>query len=137
MTRASWDDTWMAMAHVLAKRSYDPRLKVGCVIVSNDNRQILGIGYNGNGRGLPNEPESEEPGQSGFVHAEINAIINAKRGLYGANVYLTHSPCLTCAKALINAGVWTLTYSKPYRDQRPLTFLENVGIIVGTHHVTL
>lgn len=137
MSRASWDDTWMSMAHVLAKRSYDPRLKVGCVIVSNDNRQILGMGYNGNGRGMPNEPESLEPGQSGFVHAEINAIINAKQGLYGSNVYLTHSPCSTCAKALMNAGVWTITYDKPYRDKKGLSFLTNAGLIIKEHHVTL
>lgn len=134
MTRPSWPATWMQMAHVISQRSYDPRLKVGCVIVSNDNRRILGVGYNGNARGLPNAPDSGEPGQSGFVHAEVNAIINAQTNLYSANVYLTHSPCTTCAKALMNAGVWTITYGILYRDPSSLEFLERQGLIVSEHH---
>jgi dCMP deaminase len=120
----------MAMAHTLAKRSYDPRLKVGCVIASNDNRRVIGLGYNGNARKLANEPDSLEPGQSGFVHAEVNAIINAGQPVYSGNVYLTHSPCLACAKALINAGVWSLHYAIRYRDEEPLELLRRSGIYV-------
>jgi dCMP deaminase len=120
----------MAMAHSLAKRSYDPRLQVGCVIASNDNRRIIALGYNGNARKLANEPDSLEPGQSGFVHAEVNALINAGQPVYSGNVYLTHSPCLACAKALINAGVQVIWYAEPYRDTRPLEWLEMAGVRV-------
>ena len=136
MTRPSWPATWMAMAKVIAQRSYDPRLQVGCVIVSSDNRRVLGVGYNGNGRGMPNEPDSDQPGQSGFVHAEVNALVNAQTSLYSANVYLTHSPCVTCAKALMNSGIWTITYAQAYRDTASLAFLERAGIIVRESHET-
>jgi dCMP deaminase len=128
MERPGWPETWMAMAHTLAKRSYDPRLKVGCIIVSNDNKWVVGLGYNGNARSFPNLPDSLEPGESGFVHAEINALINAGQPVYGGTVYLTHSPCLACAKALINAGVQVVWYAEPYRDTKPLEWLEMAGI---------
>ena len=53
----------------------DPRFQVGAVIVTEDNTQVLAVGYNGDHRGGPNCVESTEPGQSGFIHAEINALI--------------------------------------------------------------
>jgi dCMP deaminase len=120
----------MAMAHVLAKRSYDPRLQVGCLIVDHDNRVVLGVGYNGNARKLPNEPDSLELGLSGFVHAEANAIINCTSRIYSANVYVTHSPCMQCAKMLINGGIWSLHYATPYRDEKPLEMLRRSGVCV-------
>ena len=75
MTRPEWDTIWMDFAHTISKRSYDPQFQVGTVIVSEDNCQVLAVGYNGNHKGGPNERESEEPGGSGFIHAEINALI--------------------------------------------------------------
>lgn len=130
MTRPTWPQTWMRMAHILAERSYDPRLKVGCIITDHDNRRIVALGYNGNARKMPNEPDSLEPGQSGFVHAEMNAIINAHERIYSGNVYLTHSPCLICAKMLINGGVWSVTYATRYRDEGPLELLRRAGVCV-------
>ena len=120
----------MRMAHVLAKRSYDPRLQVGCLIVDHDNRVVLGVGYNGNARKLPNEPDSLELGLSGFVHAEANAIINCTSRIYSANVYVTHSPCMQCAKMLINGGIWSLYYAVRYRDEGPLELLRKSGVYV-------
>ena len=120
----------MRMAFILAQRSYDPRLQVGCIITDHDNRRVVGLGYNGNAKKMPHEPESLEPGQSGFVHAEMNAIINAHDKLYSGNVYLTHSPCLICAKMLINAGVWSVTYANAYRDDSPLELLRRAGVYV-------
>ena len=84
----------MEVAHVISQRSYDKRYKVGAVVVSDDNTQLLSLGYNGNYAGGPNEADSEEPGQSGFLHAEINALLkldynNPKR----KKMYLTLSPC--------------------------------------------
>lgn len=123
----------MRMAHILAERSYDPRLQVGCIITDHDNRRIIGLGYNGNARKMPNEPDSMEPGQSGFVHAEQNAIIGAHERIYSGNVYLTHSPCLICAKMLINAGIWSLTYGEAYRDPAPIELLKRSGIKVHNY----
>ena len=73
--RPEWDEIWMDLCHTIAKRSYDPRFQVGSVVVSEDNCQVLAIGYNGNYSGGPNEVESEVPGESGLLHAEINALI--------------------------------------------------------------
>jgi dCMP deaminase len=129
MTRPAWDETWMRVAYTLAERSADPRLKVGCVIVSPDNRYVLGVGYNGDEAGGENVVASLEPGQSGFVHAEVNALIKT-RETEDASVYVTHSPCAVCARALVNARVRSVTYSRAYRDEAPLELLMRHGIEV-------
>ena len=74
--RPSWDDVWMSCSRVISARSYDPRHRVGTVIVTEDNTQMLSVGYNGNYSGGPNEVESDVPGESGLIHAEINALIH-------------------------------------------------------------
>jgi dCMP deaminase len=119
----------MSIARVIAERSYDPRLKVGAIIVSSDNTQMLSGGYNGNYAGGPHEHESPEPGQSGFIHAEINALLkldynNPKE----KHMYLTHSPCRMCAKCIINAGIKRVVYEIPYRDSSGVELLRSVGI---------
>ena len=73
--RPGWDEVWMSTARLLSKRSYDPRNQVGAVVVTEDNTQVLAVGYNGNHAGGPNEVESLEPGHSGLIHAEINALL--------------------------------------------------------------
>ena len=93
-TRPSWDEVWMATSMIIAQRSYDPRHQVGAVVVSDDNTQVLAVGYNGNYSGGPNEVESTDPGESGMIHAEINALLkldynNPKRKV----MYVTLSPC--------------------------------------------
>ena len=73
--RPSWDKIWMDFAFLISNRSYDPRYKVGAVVVTDDNTQVLSVGYNGNYSGGPNEVESTVPGESGMLHAEINALL--------------------------------------------------------------
>ena len=73
--RPTWDSIWMNFAFSMSERSYDPRHKVGAIVVTEDNTQVLAIGYNGNYAGGPNEVESNVPGQSGMLHAEINALL--------------------------------------------------------------
>lgn len=124
-----WDEIWMGLAFMLARRSCHPTTAVGCVIVSPDNRQVLGVGYNGDENGGSNTVTSLEPGQSGLIHAEINALIKT-RETKGAAVYVTHSPCEVCARALVNADVSLVVYAVPYRDQRPIKILEDRGIDV-------
>ena len=129
--RPSWDTVWMATASNIAQRSYDPRFQVGAIVVSGDNTQVLAVGYNGNHAGGPNEPESEEPGHSGFIHAEINALLkldynNPKRKV----MYVTLSPCRACAKAIINAGIDEVVYAEEYRDISSLDLLQQRGIKV-------
>lgn len=129
--RPSWDEVWMSMAEMISERSYDPRNRVGIVIVAADNTQVLSLGYNGNHSGGPNEPESLEPGQSGFIHAEINALLkmdynNPKRKV----AYLTLSPCRHCAKCLVNARIDEVVYLEEYRDASGLELLRESGVIV-------
>lgn len=129
--RPSWPETWMAIARLVAQRSYDPTLKVGSIIVSEDNSQMLSIGYNGNYRGGAHERESETPGQSGFIHAEVNALVKCDFNFHKKkHMYLTHSPCRHCAKLIVNAEISTVIYDIPYRDVSGLEILTSVGIKV-------
>ncbi len=127
--RPTWDEIWMDFAESISRRSYDPRFQVGAVIVTDDNTQVLSVGYNGNYAGGPNEVESEIPGESGMIHAEINALLkmdynNPKR----KKLYLTLSPCRMCAKAIVNSGISEVVYKSLYRDSSSLKILESAGI---------
>ncbi len=131
MVRPSWDLIWMDFAGSISKRSYDPRFQVGAVVVTEDNSQVLAVGYNGNYAGGPNEVESEVPGESGMLHAEINALLkmdynNPKK----KKLYLTLSPCRMCAKAIVNAGIDEVVYKEAYRDLSGVKILKECGIKV-------
>ena len=130
MERPTWDEYFMEMATVAAKRSTCLRRSVGAVIVKN--KQILASGYNGTPMGLPH---CEEVGclreqlkvPSGKchelcrgVHAEQNAITQAAYhgvSVKGATLYCTHQPCVVCTKMLINAGIERIVYANPYPDE--------------------
>jgi len=132
MKRPSWDKIWMDVASLISLRSYDPRFQVGSVVVTEDNCQVLAVGYNGNYAGGPNEAESEIPGESGMLHAEINALLkmdynNPKK----KKLYLTLSPCRMCAKAIVNAGISEVIYAEAYRDLSGVKLLQSSGIKVG------
>lgn len=129
--RPGWDQIWMEMARIISRRSYDPRHQVGAIVVTQDNSQVLSLGYNGNYKGGPNEVESEAPGESGFLHAEINCLLkldynNPKQKA----MYVTLSPCRMCAKAIVNAGVCEVVYDSEYRDTSGLEILRSAGIRV-------
>lgn len=129
MTRPTWPQTWMSIARVIAERSYDPRLKVGAIVVSSDNTQMLSGGYNGNYAGGPHEHESPEPGMSGFIHAEVNALVKLDFNFAkDKHMFITHSPCRMCAKLIINAGIRRVVYGIEYRDPSGVDLLKSVGI---------
>jgi dCMP deaminase len=117
----------MRLARSIAERSVDPRLQVGCVIVSADDRRVLGVGYNGDEAGGANAPDSTDAGASGFVHAEVNALIKS-HGVCGSIVYITHSPCVVCARALVNERVARVVYGEAYRDTRGIEILLKSGV---------
>jgi dCMP deaminase len=113
----------------MSERSCDPRLKVGAIVVSEDNTQMLSVGYNGNYKGGPNEHESLEPGQSGFIHAEINALVKCDYNFSKKkHMYITHSPCRQCAKLIINAEIAKVIYGELYRDPSGIDLLKSAGI---------
>jgi len=121
----------MSTATKLSERSCDQFCQVGAVIISDDNTQILALGYNGNHQGGPNERESTDPGESGLIHAEMNALIhldfnNPKKKI----IYITHSPCRMCSKLLINAKISEVVYRTKFREDSGLELLRDSGIIV-------
>ena len=129
--RPGWDEVWLQFGHIISQRSYDPRHQVGAVVVTYDNTQVLAVGYNGNYAGGPNEVESAVPGESGMLHAEINALLkmdynNPKKKV----MYLTLSPCRMCAKAIVNAGIDAVVYSETYRDESGIVILQECGVEV-------
>lgn len=132
MNRPSWHETWMSIAKTVAERSYDTRLKVGAIIVSDDNTRLLALGYNGNYRGGPHAPESVDPGASGFIHAEVNALVKCDYNFNRKKImYLTHSPCNQCSKLIVNANISEVIYDSEYRDTSGLSILKACGIVVN------
>lgn len=120
MARPSWDETWLAVADVVAQRSLCSRRKAGCVLVSADNR-IIGSGYNGPPAGYPVPanaectqwcPRATSGGTTNnyddcpAAHSEPNALMYSDRvQREGGTAYVTSCPCLTCAKNLANSGI--------------------------------
>lgn len=134
LNRPEWDEVWMQMAEIIAKKSHHPQWKVGALIVTSDNTQVLSLGYNGNAAGLPNTLNSVIPGESGLIHAEINALLkldynNPKDKI----MYLTLSPCEYCAKAIVNSGIKKVIFKDKYRDLSGIKVLELSGIIVKNY----
>ena len=125
LNRPTWDKIWMTMAETIAQRSHHSTFKVGALIVTSDNTQVLSLGYNGNAAGMSNVPQSEEPGCSGLLHAEINALLKLDYNNPKDKVmYLTLSPCTNCAIAIINSGIKKVVYKTKYRDDTGLKMLE-------------
>src|SRR5271170_924807 len=122
----------MDLAFKLAERSTCARLKVGTVITSTDFRKVLAVGYNGNATGLPNCCDRDEVGNCGCLHSEENAVINCDAPrLVEKAVFVTHLPCVACAKRLINLGnVKKVFYGKEYRIKDSVEVLKSVGIRV-------
>lgn len=129
--RPTWNSVWMTMAETIAQRSHHPTFKVGALIVTSDNTQVLSLGYNGNAAGMSNVPQSDVPGCSGLLHAEINALLkmdynNPKEKI----MYITLSPCDMCAKAIVNSGIKKVVYKEQYRNLEGLNILKATGIAV-------
>lgn len=119
--RPSWDVYFMATAMLMATRSSCERLHVGCVIVSGGSQKnrIIAAGYNGFLPGAPHVSRVREGHEQATVHAEQNAVSDAARrgvSLEGATVYITHFPCINCAKILAAAGIRCIKYHHDYRN---------------------
>jgi dCMP deaminase len=133
--RPSWDKIWIDFSKSIAERSCDSKYKVGSVIVNSENTQVLSIGYNGDQKGGSNKRDSTATGQSGFIHAEINALIKMDyNNPCKKKMYLTLSPCEVCAKAIVNAGIEEVIYSEFYQHgQNGIRILNQAGILVRKH----
>jgi dCMP deaminase len=132
--RISRERLYLKIAQEVSERSTCERKHVGAVIVPR--RGILLIGYNGAPAGLPHCLDvgcliAPDGGCLRTQHAEANAIAWAARNgiaLEGAEIYATISPCLFCAKMIINAGIKAVHFTDRYRDTEPLNYLDDAGI---------
>jgi len=133
MPRPTFEEIYLGLAHALSERATCKRLRVGTVITSTDFRKVLAVGYNGNATGLPNTCDRDEPGNCGCLHSEENAVINCDSPRHVEKiVFITHLPCVACAKRLINLGnVRALYYHQNYRIRDSLDLLGHVGIEVN------
>ena len=134
MTRITREAMLMEMAQAAAKRSTCDRRHVGCVI-ARDGRP-LSLGYNGSPSGTPHCCDvgcliGPDGGCIRTQHAEANSIAWAAREgiqVAHADLYTTVSPCLSCAKLIVNAGIRMVIYLEEYRDTSPLEYLRNAGV---------
>lgn len=121
-------EVYMRMAEELAKRSTCSRLQVGTVVTDANLENVLAIGYNGNAKGLPNRCDSTVPGNCGCIHSEVNALVKAPGGVKDKVVFVTDSPCIMCAKLMINSGVTHVFYRRKYRDPSGVELLVSAGV---------
>jgi dCMP deaminase len=132
-------NAYMITAYIFANLSYAKRLKVGCIIVKDE--RILSIGYNGTPSGWSNECEIEKQGKliskDEVIHAEANCL--GKLGKCNdsskdADMFITHSPCIYCAKLIYVAGIRAVYFKEEFRDLSSLDFLRMCGIHVEQLH---
>ncbi len=122
----SWDEYFMGVALLAAKRSKDPNTQVGACIV-DENNIIISTGYNGLPTGCSDdeyswEREGEDTKYQYVVHAELNTILNATgRSLRGARIYVSLFPCNECAKAIIQSGIKEVVYLSDKYAHTPST----------------
>ena len=126
----------MRAAHLYAELSTARRLKVGALVVKDD--RIISIGYNGMPKGWDNNCEFEQEDgtiktKPEVLHAETNAIAKLARSTESgldADLFVTHSPCLDCAKLIYQSGIRRVYYANDYRDDSGINFLKFSGIAV-------
>jgi dCMP deaminase len=141
MKRPAWDEYFMEITRLVARRSTCLRRSVGAVLVKDKN--ILATGYNGAPSGVAHcldvgclrERLAVLPGERHELcrglHAEQNAIIQAAKhgtNINGATLYCTTMPCIICSKMLINAGILRIVYAQGYPDQLAEEMIEEAGI---------
>lgn len=132
MNRPSLVNSFIEVAEIFSKRSTCNRLSVGCVITNSEMTSILSIGYNGNAKGLNNCCDSDEPGNCGCIHSEVNALIKCDYSIKNKKMFVTHSPCKMCCKLIINAGISHVYYLNEYRDMSALQILHQSGVFVSS-----
>ena len=132
-TRPPLYEVYMRMAEELAKRSTCARLQVGTVITDGRLEHVLAIGYNGNVRGFPNRCDSTEAGKCGCIHSEMNALVKAPGDVPDKVAFITASPCIMCAKLMVQAKVSHVFYREAYRDPAGLDVLERAGVVTVSY----
>ncbi len=126
------DQRYLRMARIWAENSYCQRRKVGALVVKDN--MIISDGYNGTPSGFENICEDENNATKPYVlHAEANAITKLARShnsSKGATMYITDSPCIECAKLIIQSGIKRVLYANTYRLDDGINLLKRAGIEV-------
>ena len=139
--KEKFKQAYMKTAETFAELSYARRLHVGAIVVKDD--RIISIGYNGMPAGWDNDCEEQIYEEDGFhitlktkpevLHAETNAIAKLARSTesgLNADIFITHAPCLDCAKLIYQSGIRRVFYGEDYRDDSGIKFLKTSGIEV-------
>jgi len=125
-------NAYMETAEVFAKLSTAKRLKVGAILVKN--QRIISIGYNGTPEGWCNVCEDEHnKTKPEVIHSEMNCInklAKSNESGEGSVMFVTHAPCMDCAKSIYGAGIKEVYYKNSYRDESGLEFLKKCNIAV-------
>jgi dCMP deaminase len=143
MTRPTWDEYFMDITHLVAKRSTCLRRQVGAVLVKDKN--ILATGYNGAPSGVAHcldvgclreqlqVPSGERHELCRGLHGEQNAIIQAAKhgtSIEGATLYSTTMPCIICSKMIINSGIKRIVYEEGYADRLASEMIAESGVVI-------
>lgn len=143
LSRPNWDEYFMDIAHLVSQRSSCLRRKVGAIVVKD--KRVLSTGYNGAPTGVRhceetgclrqkmNVPSGQRHELCRGLHAEQNSFLQA--ALHGVSLkdsmmYITVTPCIICAKMIINAGIKEIVIEGNYPDEMAMEFLEEAGITV-------
>lgn len=145
--KQKFKQAYMKTAEIFAELSHARRLHVGAIVVKDD--RIISIGYNGMPAGWDNDCEDESvelyAGYEGAIHrtvlktkpevlhAESNAIAKLAKSTNSgkdADIFITHSPCLDCAKLIYQSGIRRVYFGENYRDTAGIEFLEKSGVVV-------
>lgn len=126
------DKRYLKMAKIWAENSYCVRRQVGALLVKDGS--IISDGYNGTPSGFENICEDDEGKTKAYVmHAEANAITKVAKSSNnsnGATIYITTSPCIECAKLIIQAGIKRVVFSEMYRYSDGIDLLTRAGVLV-------
>ena len=130
--KPKFEKMYMEIAETVSKMSYAKRLQVGAIVVK-DNR-IISIGYNGTPAGWDNNCEDENnKTKPEVIHAEANSIMklaSSNESGKGSIMFLTHAPCIDCAKLIYGSGITQVYYKHKYRDQSGVEFLKKCNVII-------
>lgn len=125
------DSRYLRMARIWSENSYCQRRKVGALVVKD--RMIISDGYNGTPMGFENVCEENGVTKPYVLHAEANAITKLARSnnnSEGSTLYVTASPCIECAKLIIQSGIRRVVYAEKYRLDDGIKLMERAGISV-------
>ena len=129
-SRISYDEMYMSIAEIISKRSTAIKKKVGAVIVKDNS--IISYGYNGTPSGFSNMCEDENgKTKPEVLHAESNAISKVSKSTFSsdkATLYVTMSPCIECAKLIIQSGIVKVIFKEYYKDTSGLELLKRANI---------